>query len=94
MATKKAGSTPAKKSVPPATKAEETSTSKAAAKKTAAKKAPSKKAAAVAEKLPGKTKPPTHAEISERAYSYWEQRGKHHGGHHDDWLRAEKDLQS
>jgi hypothetical protein len=69
--------------------------------KAAAKTAPVKTAAkkAVAKSVPVKTaapktvaKTPTHAEISERAHSYWQERGHHHGSHHDDWLRAEKEL--
>jgi hypothetical protein len=35
---------------------------------------------------------PTHEEIAFLALQYWEQRGRAHGGHMQDWLRAERDL--
>ena len=35
---------------------------------------------------------PTHKEIAELAYSYWEARGRRHGSALDDWLRAEREL--
>ena len=35
---------------------------------------------------------PTHAEIAELAYSYWEARGGRHGSPWDDWFRAEEEL--
>jgi hypothetical protein len=85
LATKKAGTTPAKKS---ATKSADAP--KPAAKK-AATKAPSAEAESVT-KLPGKRKPPTHDEIAQLAHTYWQQRGSHHGSEAEDWLRAEREL--
>ncbi|HWG18377.1 MAG TPA: DUF2934 domain-containing protein [Acidobacteriaceae bacterium] len=35
---------------------------------------------------------PTHEEIAVLAREYWEQRGRTHGNHVQDWLRAEQDL--
>ncbi|HEY1341192.1 MAG TPA: DUF2934 domain-containing protein [Bryobacteraceae bacterium] len=35
---------------------------------------------------------PTHGEISELAYSYWEARGRNGGSPWDDWFRAEREL--
>lgn len=35
---------------------------------------------------------PTHEEIAFLALQYWEQRGREHGQHEQDWLRAERDL--
>lgn len=37
---------------------------------------------------------PTHAQIAERAYRYFLERGREHGFHEDDWFRAEQELQS
>lgn len=85
MATKKAGTTLAKKSA----------TKSADAPKPAAKKAATKATSAEVEsvsKLPGKKKPPTHDEIALLAHSYWQQRGGHHGSQADDWFRAEQEL--
>jgi hypothetical protein len=31
-------------------------------------------------------------EVARLAYSYWERRGRPHGGHEEDWLRAEAEL--
>ncbi len=55
---------------------------KAAPKKAAAKKAVAKMA----------SQEPTKAQIAELAHKYWVERGGHHGSHHDDWLRAEREL--
>lgn len=35
---------------------------------------------------------PTHDEIAFLALQYWEQRGRAHGQHEQDWLRAEEEL--
>ncbi len=35
---------------------------------------------------------PSHAEIAELAYSFWEARGRQHGSAVEDWLRAERLL--
>ncbi len=35
---------------------------------------------------------PTHDEIAELAYSYWEARGKPNGSALEDWVRAEREL--
>lgn len=35
---------------------------------------------------------PSHEEIAFLALQYWEQRGRAHGEHVQDWLRAEQDL--
>lgn len=40
------------------------------------------------------TVPPTHAEISARAFHYFLERGHRHGHHEEDWLRAERELWS
>ena len=58
----------------------------AGTKKTAAKKADG---AAAEAKTPYV---PTHEEIAFLALQYWEQRGRAHGEHVQDWLRAEQDL--
>jgi hypothetical protein len=34
---------------------------------------------------------PTHADIAELAYSYWESRGHHGGSPWEDWFRAEEE---
>ena len=38
-------------------------------------------------------KKPSHGEIAELAYSFWEARGHTHGSELEDWLRAERELQ-
>ncbi len=35
---------------------------------------------------------PTHEDIAELAYQYWESRGGHGGSPWDDWFRAEQEL--
>ena len=71
--------------------------------KAAKKKAPAKPRAAAgtkkaaAKKVDGAeakllTYVPTHDEIAFLALQYWEQRGRSHGEHVEDWLRAEQDL--
>jgi hypothetical protein len=35
---------------------------------------------------------PTHDEIAMLAQQYWNERGRQHGEHLQDWLRAEQDL--
>lgn len=35
-----------------------------------------------------------HQRIAERAYYHWLNRGASHGGHEDDWFRAENELRS
>ena len=72
---------------------------KAAKKKAAAKprtagtkKAASKKADGKAAEARLITYVPTHEEIAFLALQYWEQRGRSHGEHMADWLRAEQDL--
>jgi hypothetical protein len=37
-------------------------------------------------------KEPTHEEIAELAYQYWEERGEDEGSAEEDWLKAERDL--
>ena len=44
----------------------------------------------VAEKVTATT--PTHAEIALLALQYWAERGRQHGHHEQDWLRAEREL--
>lgn len=34
----------------------------------------------------------SHDEIARLAHQYWLERGKQHGSHEEDWLRAEKEL--
>jgi hypothetical protein len=71
---------------------------KAAKKRTAAKPkaAIAKKALANKEKdvreLNAAAYIPTHEEIAFLALQYWEERGRAHGEHVQDWLRAEQDL--
>ena len=36
--------------------------------------------------------PPTHEEISQRAYELYVERGGDHGRHEEDWLQAEREL--
>ncbi len=85
MATKKAA---AKKAVA----TEPKPAAKTAAKKIAANKVPAVKAEAAAPEATKQKKAPTHDEIAQLAHKYWEERGGHHGSHHDDWLRAAKEL--
>jgi hypothetical protein len=42
------------------------------------------------------TKPiePTHAQIRERAYQIFNERGREHGGDVEDWLSAEQQLRA
>ena len=87
MATKKTSTTTAKK-----TAAKSADAPMPAAKKAAAKQAPAGKPEAT--KLPGKKKPPSPSEIAALAHKYWQERGGQHGSHNDDWLRAEKALNS
>lgn len=35
---------------------------------------------------------PTAEEVRRRAYELWEQRGREHGRHEDDWYRAENEV--
>jgi hypothetical protein len=35
---------------------------------------------------------PSHDEIAQLAYLYWESRGSQSGSSEDDWLRAEQEL--
>jgi hypothetical protein len=35
---------------------------------------------------------PSHEEIARRAYQLWEERGKPHGSHEEDWYRAQHEL--
>ncbi len=44
----------------------------------------------VAEKVTATT--PTHQEIAQLALHYWAERGRQHGQHEQDWLRAEREL--
>jgi Protein of unknown function (DUF2934) len=44
----------------------------------------------VAEKVTATT--PTHQEIAQLALHYWAERGRQHGQHEQDWLRAEQEL--
>ncbi len=37
---------------------------------------------------------PSHDEVAELAYSYWEARGGHGGSAWEDWFRAEQELKS
>jgi hypothetical protein len=38
--------------------------------------------------------PGVHEEIRRRAYQLYEERGRLHGFHHDDWARAEREILS
>ncbi len=51
-----------------------------------------KKANGVATKARLAAYVPTHEEIAFLALLYWEQRGREHGQHMQDWLRAEREL--
>ena len=35
---------------------------------------------------------PSRDEIAHLAHRFWRERGGHHGGHEQDWLRAEREL--
>jgi hypothetical protein len=48
----------------------------------------SKKAAAGKEVAPA----PSREQIEQLAHHYWKERGGHHGGHEQDWFRAEREL--
>ncbi|MFZ5863118.1 MAG: DUF2934 domain-containing protein [Nitrospirota bacterium] len=37
---------------------------------------------------------PLHVKITERAYQLFEQRGRVHGHHVEDWLRAEQEIKA
>jgi|GEM_PF-600320 len=50
--------------------------------------------AEVADPIATRKTPPTHAQIAERAYFYFVERGWKHGFHDQDWLRAEQELWS
>jgi len=73
---------------------------KAVAQKTAAKKAGAKKA--VAKKAAVKTpkaadgivvvRSVSQEEVAVLAHRFWAERGYQHGHHHEDWLRAEREL--
>jgi len=104
---KKPRKAPAKKKTSAASTADASATAKvktAAAPKSAAakpvaaeKKASAKKVSEVSASAPnGKvaaSKPrPTNAEIAERAHGYFVARGRRHGSHEEDWLRAEREL--
>jgi len=56
------------------------------------KKAASKKADGKAAEAKLVAYVPTHEEIAFLALQYWEQRGRAHGEHVQDWLRAEQEL--
>lgn len=43
-------------------------------------------------RVAGEINAPTHQEIAELAYSYWEVRGGLGGSPWDDWFRAEQEL--
>lgn len=58
------------------------------ATKTVAKTA-TKKAAVTKD---GAAKAPSHAEIAQLAHHLWMERGRPHGSHEQDWLRAEQEL--
>jgi hypothetical protein len=38
------------------------------------------------------TRPPSHEEIAQLAYAYWETGGRRHGCSEEDWFRAERKL--
>jgi hypothetical protein len=59
-----------------------------AAKTTAAKAAVAKAKTAKAKV----TVMPSYEEIAALAHQFWTERGKQHGHHEDDWLRAEQHL--
>ena len=52
------------------------------------------KAAIVAIEVPAAEAPAvnSHAEIARIAYGFWEARGRQHGDHEQDWLRAEQEY--
>lgn len=98
---KKPRKAPAKKA-PVSSKGESAAKKVKAAAPKAAAAAPKKRSAAksgngaattepVAETIRTKT-PPTHQQIAERAHSYFVDRGRQHGFHEEDWLRAEREL--
>jgi Protein of unknown function (DUF2934) len=35
-----------------------------------------------------------YSKVAQRAYELWEERGQPHGGHDDDWYRAEQELRA
>lgn len=85
----------------PAKKAAAASSTEAAGEKkvnaaVATKSSPAKKKAAtkVVQGDPVQQREPTHAEIAERAHSYFVERGYQHGFHEHDWHRAERELRS
>jgi hypothetical protein len=63
---------------------------KAVAKNTEVKKAVAKKTKVTENKAAAYI--PTHQEIAALAVQYWMERGRQHGQHIQDWLRAEQEL--
>ena len=59
-------------------------------KKSSTKKTTQKKNGAVENKAASYI--PTHAEVAALALQYWVERGREHGQHVQDWLRAEREL--
>ena len=35
---------------------------------------------------------PSHQQIAQLAHRFWNERGRHHGSHEQDWFRAEREL--
>lgn len=93
---KKPRKTPAKKTTTPK-KTTATKSVKAAgsgtSKKTTAKSANGGASEPIAPSAGSKASP-THAQIAERAYHHFVARGRQHGFHEQDWLRAELELRS
>jgi hypothetical protein len=71
-------------------KAKAKAPAKAGAAAGAAKKAVAKKTAVIENKAAAYI--PTHEEIAALAVQYWMERGREHGQHMQDWLRAEREL--
>lgn len=66
------------------------------AKATKATKTPAKArktpAAPIASTAEPNHKSVSHDEIAHLAHRFWNERGRQHGQHQDDWLRAEQEL--
>lgn len=61
-------------------------------KKPAAKAAPDTQVAQTPVEATGRSIQPTYTQIAERAHYFFVERGRQHGFHEQDWLRAEYEL--
>lgn len=53
---------------------------------------PARTKAITEETVPATSPAPTRDQIAQLAHRLWKERGGHHGGHDQDWFRAEREL--